>query len=122
MQATTLLFQDVIKNTTGGRNPFSNIGVRYHGSTDNAALNRGVVRFAPHPDAAAALKADGDSTGALPLPVVSIHSINDFQVVVEVQAAYRDVVIAAGSGERLVQAFTDACPHGTERAAHALGR
>ena len=38
MQAATLLFRDIVKNTTGGRNPFSNINVRYKGSSDDAAL------------------------------------------------------------------------------------
>jgi len=111
MQAGTLLFRDIVKNTTGGRNPFSNIGVRYKGSSDDVALNRDVVRFDADPAAAAMVKADGDPTGVLPVPVVSIHSINDPQVVVEVQSAYRDVVKAAGSGERLVQAFTDERAH-----------
>jgi hypothetical protein len=111
MQAATLLFRDVVTNTTGGRNPFSNIGVRYKGSTDDAALNRDVARFVADPAAAAALKADGDPTGVLPVPVVSIHSINDPQVVVEAQSAYRDTVKAAGSGVRLVQAFTDERAH-----------
>jgi hypothetical protein len=53
------------------------------------------------------VRADGDSTGELPVPVVTIHSINDPEVVVEQESAYRDVVRAAGSGDRLVQAFTD---------------
>jgi hypothetical protein len=43
--------------------------------------------------------------------VVSIHSINDPQVVVEVQSAYRAAVDRAGSGDRLVQAFTDEKAH-----------
>jgi hypothetical protein len=47
----------------------------------------------------------------LPVPVVSIHSINDPVVEVEVESAYRDLVKAAGSGERLVQAFTDEHAH-----------
>jgi len=111
MQAGTLLFRDIVKNTTGGRNPFSNVNVRYKGSSDDAALNRDVVRFEADPAAAAALKADGDLSGVLPVPVVSIHSINDPQVVVEGQSAYRDTVKAAGSGDRLVQAFTDERAH-----------
>jgi hypothetical protein len=45
------------------------------------------------------------------VPVVSIHSINDPQVVVEVQSAYRAAVDRAGSGDRLVQAFTDEKSH-----------
>jgi pimeloyl-ACP methyl ester carboxylesterase len=103
--------RDIARRTTGGRNPFSNNGVRYGGSADDAALNRGVARFTADPAAAAALKADGDLTGVLPVPVVSIHSINDPVVEVEVESAYRDLVKTAGSGERLVQAFTDEHAH-----------
>jgi hypothetical protein len=111
--------RDLVQRATGGRNPFSNIGVRYTGSTDNAALNRDVARFAADPAAAAAaaaVKADGDPTGVLPVPVVTIHSINDPDVVVEEESAYRDVVRAAGSGDRLVQAFTDEYAHGGQSA------
>lgn len=43
--------------------------------------------------------------------LVSIHSINDPQVVVEAQSAYLDAVKAAGSTDRLVQAFTDERVH-----------
>jgi len=111
MQAGTLLFRDIVKNTTGGRNPFSNIGVHYKGSSDDVALNRDVVRFSADPAAAAMVKADGDPTGVLPVPAVSIHSINDPQVVVEAQSAYRDAVKAAGSDDRLVQAYTDERVH-----------
>ena len=94
-----------------GRSAYSNIDVHYTGSSDDAALNRGVARFAADPAAVALLKADGEPTGTLPVPVVSIHSINDPQVVVEVQSAYRATVERAGSGERLVQAFTDEPAH-----------
>jgi hypothetical protein len=107
MQAATFLFRDIAERVTQGRSAFSNMDVRYTGSSDDAALNRDVARFAADPAAVAALKADGEPTGALPVPVVSIHSINDPQVVVEVQSAYRATVERAGSGERLVQAFTD---------------
>jgi hypothetical protein len=116
MQAATLLFRDIVKNTTGGRNPFSNVGVRYRGSSDDAALNRDVVRFDADPAAAAALKADGDPTGVVPVPVVSIHSINDPQVVVEAQSAYLDTVKAAGSTDRPAQAFTDERGHTAQSA------
>src|SRR5215472_18707627 len=111
MQAGTLLFRDIVKSTTGGRNPFSNIGVHYKGSSDDVALNRDVVRFSADPAAAASVKADGDPTGVLPVPVVSIHSINDPQVVVEAQSAYRAAAERAGSGDRLVQAYTDERAH-----------
>jgi hypothetical protein len=111
MQAATFLFREIAERTTQGRSAFSNVDVRYKGSSDDAALNRGVARFAADPAAVAALKADGEPTGVLPVPVVSIHSINDPQVVVEVQSAYRASVNAAGSGDRLVQAYTDEAEH-----------
>jgi hypothetical protein len=111
MQAATFLFREIAERTTHGGSAFSNIDVRYTGSHNDAELNAGVARFAADPAAVAALKADGEPTGALPVPVVSIHSINDPQVVVEVQSAYRAAVDRAGSGDRLVQAFTDEKSH-----------
>jgi hypothetical protein len=111
MQAATLLFRDIVQRTTGGRDPFDNTGVRYRGSSNDEELNRNVARFTAYPAAVAALKADGDTNGKLPIPVVSIHSINDPQVPVEQQAAYRDTVAAAGSTDRLVQAYTDERAH-----------
>ena len=111
MQSATFLFREIAERTTGGRNAYSNVGVTYKGSTDDAALNRDVARFTADPAAVAALKADGEPTGAISIPVISIHSINDPQVVVEVQTPYRDAVNAAGNGERLVQAYTDERAH-----------
>jgi hypothetical protein len=116
MQAATLLFHDAVERTTGGRNPFDNTGVRYHGSSNDDELNRNVARFTADPAAVALVKADGDPTGKLTIPVVSIHSINDPQVPVEQQAAYRSVVTAAGGGDRLVQAYTDERGHTAQSA------
>jgi hypothetical protein len=50
------------------------------------------------------------------VPVVSIHSINDPQVVVEAQSAYLDAVRAAGCTDSLVQAFTDERGHTAQSA------
>jgi pimeloyl-ACP methyl ester carboxylesterase len=111
MQAATFLFREIGERTTKGRNAFSNMDVQYKGSSDDVALNRDIARFAADPAAIAELKADGSPTGALPIPVLSIHSINDPQVAVEVQSAYRDVITAAGNGDRLVQAYTDEREH-----------
>jgi hypothetical protein len=111
LQAATLLFRDIVRKTTDGRNPFGNVGIQYKGSGDDAALNRDVVRFAADPAAVATLAADGDPTGAVPVPVVAIHSINDPQVAVEAEAVYRETVDRAHNGDRLVQAFTDERGH-----------
>ena len=116
MQAGTFLFREIGERTTHGRNAFSNVGVRYCGSSNDDELNRDVVRFAADPEALAALKVDGAPTGTPAIPVLSIHSINDPQVAVEVQSAYRDPVHAAGNGDRLVQAYTDENAHTAQSA------
>jgi pimeloyl-ACP methyl ester carboxylesterase len=117
IQAATLLFREIAERVTDGKSAFSNMGVVYKGSTDDAALNRDVIRFAADPSAVAALKEDGEPTGALTVPMVAIHSINDPQVVVETEAAYRDFVTAAGHGDMLVQAYTDENAHTSQSAA-----
>jgi hypothetical protein len=111
MQSATFIFRDIAERVTHGRSAFSNVGVRYMGSSDDAELNRGVARFTADPEALEALRADGAPAGHLQVPVVSIHSVNDPQVAVEVQSACRDAVSAGGSGGRLVQAFTDERAH-----------
>jgi hypothetical protein len=62
----------------------------FKGSSNDVALNRDVIRFDADPTAVAALRADGQPSGVLPVPVVSIHSINDPHLVVEVQSTYRN--------------------------------
>jgi hypothetical protein len=116
MQSATFSFREIAERTTSGRNAFSNVGVTYKGSTDDVALNHDVARFSADPAAVAALRADGEPTGAISIPVISIHSINDPQVAVEVQSHYRDAVQAAGKGERLVQAYTDERAHTSQSA------
>jgi len=107
MQSATLLFRGIVTNITGGRNPFSNANVRYKGSSDDERLNREVARFSAEPSAVVALRADGDPTGLLDVPVISIHAIKDPQVAVESQSVFRDRAEASGNGSRLVQVYTD---------------
>jgi hypothetical protein len=114
MQAALFIFRDITLGVAHGQSAFSNVDVAYRGSSDDAALNRGVARFAADATAVSALKADGEPTGALTVPVVSIHSMNDPQAAVESQAAYRAKVTAAGNGMRLVQAYTDESEHAAQ--------
>lgn len=102
----TFLFRDLTQRVLGGRNPFDNRHVAYRGSEDDAALNAGVQRFDADPQAVADLAADSDLQGRLPVPVLTMHAIDDPTALVEYEAQYREVVQAAGSGERLVQTFT----------------
>ena len=111
MQSSTLLSSGIVHGMMGDRNPFSNEGIRYKGSADDAALNRDVARFAADPSALADLRYDGEPTGNVAVPVVSIHSINDPQVAVESQSFYREAAARGGTAGNLVQAYTDEPEH-----------
>lgn len=102
----TWLFQDLVQKRLDGRNPFGNIGVVYSGSTDDAALNAGVLRYAADPQAQGALAADSQPTGRTSLPTVGLHAIDDPTAFVELENAYRRIRDAAGTGGHLVQSFS----------------
>jgi alpha-beta hydrolase superfamily lysophospholipase len=110
MEWSTFLFRDIVRRL-GGKSPFTNEHVRYAGSDDDAALNKGVARFAADPGAARRFDNDGKLTGRLPIPVLTMHAIDDPTVFVEQDAHYRAVVDAAGSGDRLVQSWTHESEH-----------
>jgi hypothetical protein len=102
----TFLFRDMVQLRLGGHNPFSNLDVRYAGSSDDDALNKGVTRFAADPAGIAALADDSDLTGRVAVPIVTMHAIDDPTAFVEHEAAYREVLERAGTSDRLVQTFT----------------
>ena len=107
----TFLFRDLVAKRLGGRNPFTNDGVRYSGSSDDDALNRGVERFRADPQATIELSYDSDLTGQTPVPIVTIHAIDDPIAFVEQESLYREAIERAGNGDLLVQAFTREAEH-----------
>lgn len=111
MQYAAFLLRDIVHKRLDGRNPFSNRGVRYDGSHDDKALNAGMSRFSADPAARRDLSYDSDLTGRIPLPVLTLHAIDDPQVFVEHEAAYRATVQAAGRSGNLVQTFTKESEH-----------
>lgn len=104
-------FQDIAQHRTGGLNAFGNAKVRYTGSTDDAALNAGVLRYTADPQAVARFGADTDPNGRINVPVLTVHGINDATAFVELDAAFRETMAKAGNAERLVQTFTDDREH-----------
>lgn len=102
----TWLFQDLVQQRLNGRNPFGNIGAVYQGSTDDAALNARVARYAADPQAKGALAADSQPTGRTALPTVALHAIDDPTAFVELENTYRRIRDAAGTGDLLVQSFS----------------
>lgn len=111
LRFATFTFRDIVTNRLGGRNPWSNRGVRYSGSHDDKALNAGVERFSADPSARRDLSYDSDLTGRVSLPVLTLHAIDDPTAFVEHEAAYRATVQGAGRGGNLVQTFTKEAEH-----------
>ncbi len=107
----TWLFEDLVQHRLQGGNPFENEAVVYHGSSDDAALNKGVLRYSADPAAVAQLAADSQPTGRLPVPTLTLHAINDPTAFVELESHYREVVAGAGQANRLVQVFSDESEH-----------
>jgi alpha-beta hydrolase superfamily lysophospholipase len=108
---STQVFADIAWTMTDGRSAFGNEHVRYQGTSDDTAFNARVPRIAPDPAAVALLAADGDPTGRITVPVLTIHGISDPTVFVEHQAAYRATLERAGTADRLVQVFVDESEH-----------
>lgn len=100
-------FQDVVTKRTGGRNPFGNVGVHYPGTLeDGTPLDTKVARYAADPQAVAAFGADTDPQGRIPVPVLTMHAIDDPTAFVELESTFRDTMTRAGTADHLVQVFT----------------
>jgi pimeloyl-ACP methyl ester carboxylesterase len=107
----TQVFADIARNLTLGRSAFGNEGVRYRGTSDDVAFNARVPRITPDPEAAQRIAADGDPTGRVAIPVLTVHGIGDQVVFVEHQAAYRATLERAGTAANLAQVFVDEAEH-----------
>jgi alpha-beta hydrolase superfamily lysophospholipase len=106
----TFVFADIARQL-GGRSPFGNEAVRYAGTSDDAAFNAAVPRIAADPAARAALAADGDLSGEVGIPVLTLHGIGDSTVFVENESAYHATLERAGTAHRLLQVFVDEAEH-----------
>jgi hypothetical protein len=107
----TNVAQDIAQHITGGRSPFSNVGVVYRGTSNDADFNARVPRVEADPAAFAALASDSNPTGRFEIPVLSMHAIHDSTVFVESQSVYRQTVERAGNSARLVQVYVDDREH-----------
>ena len=107
----TFHFRDVAQNRTGGRNAFGNMGARYSGSPDDTTLNTAAARYAADPQAVKTFGADTDPTGRIPVPVLTVHALNDPVAFVELEHQFRETMKAAGTADHLVQVFTEHAEH-----------
>jgi hypothetical protein len=111
LRFATFTFRDIVWSRLGGRNPFTNEGVRYTGSHDDAALNAGVERFTADPTAVRDLSYDSDLTGKVAIPILTLHAIDDPTAFVEHEAAYRATLQGAHRDRYLVQTFSQEHEH-----------
>jgi alpha-beta hydrolase superfamily lysophospholipase len=107
----TFHFRDIAQHRTGGRNVFGNLGANYQGSADDAALNAAVQRYAADPQAVARFGADTDPNGHIPVPVLTVHAIEDPTAFVELEHQFQRTMQAAGTADHLVQTFADFDTH-----------
>jgi pimeloyl-ACP methyl ester carboxylesterase len=78
-----------------GGQPYDNIGRRYYGSADDAALNSRVRRIAADPAALRAIDAALQTTGDLDRPLVTLHTLLDQQVSFSQEILYGAKVLRA---------------------------
>ncbi|MCS6997149.1 MAG: hypothetical protein NZ533_09410 [Casimicrobiaceae bacterium] len=113
MNWATLTLADITRRHGGI--VIGNAGVRYRGSTDDAALNaeldRKGLRYAADPAARARFLADVEHGGRFAVPVLTVHGIADPTVFVEAQHALREIMQRAGTVHDLVQTFVDSAEH-----------
>lgn len=95
-----------------GGQPYDNIGRVYQGSADDVALNAGVVRVAADAAARAGLDAF-ETTGALTVPVGTLHTTRDPIVPAAQETIYADKVGAHGAAGLLDQQTPDRYGHCT---------
>jgi alpha-beta hydrolase superfamily lysophospholipase len=107
----TFHFRDIAQERSNQRPVFGNIGARYIGSDDDAALNAAVQRYAADPQALRRFAEDTDPTGRIPVPVLTVHAIDDPVAFVELESAFRETMDSAGRSAALVQTFTDDAEH-----------
>jgi hypothetical protein len=96
---------------TNGLNPVTNLGVKYSGSNNDAALNAGVYRAGFNREAIEWLNRAYNPTGDVEIPTVTIHTIGDGLVIVENEHEYREEFSEEHDRRKLFQIYTNAGGH-----------
>lgn len=107
----TFHFRDIYLHRSGGGNVFDNTEVQYIGSDDDVALNAGVARYPADPRARAMFAQDTDPGGRIPVPVLTVHGVDDPTAFVELEDSFRQTMRDAGTADHLVQTFTQDSEH-----------
>ena len=99
-----------LKQRAGGE-PFDNRNRIYAGFGDDAALNRTVKRYTPHPAARDYVRQYATPTGRLSDPMLTIHTTSDALVPGTDVTAYDVSAALAGTSDLFVARFVEAEGH-----------
>ena len=110
------IFVDDIVQHTQGHLSFGNADVTYTSSAPFmspfvAAINAGVPRFTADRDAMNWVDHNGETSGDLTIPMMSLHTRYDTWVPIITEAIYRDKVAAHQASNLLVQRTTEGFDH-----------
>lgn len=105
-------FQDIIWNRLDGKNPFTNEFVKYIGSNNDELLNKNILRYKSDSDTLAKFSKDGNPTGNINMPILTLRAIHDPTVFVQLASTWKDTVTKVGKSENLLQVFTNDNVHG----------
>jgi hypothetical protein len=103
-----------------GGQPYDNSDRAYAGSSNDAGLNAGVARFSADPAALAALERF-ETSGALAVPAVMLHTTADPIVPFGQFSRYAEKVGSAGAGDRLTVMPIERYGHCAFEAPEVLG-
>jgi pimeloyl-ACP methyl ester carboxylesterase len=110
------IFVDDIVQHTQGHFPFGNTDVTYSSAAPfmapfTAAINSGVERVTGERDALNWIQHNGETSGDLSIPMVSLHTRYDTWVPIVTESIYRNKVAAHNAGDLLVQRTTEGFDH-----------
>jgi pimeloyl-ACP methyl ester carboxylesterase len=100
-----------LNDRTHGRGFFDNTSTIYTGSSDDAALNAGVARYAAAPEARAYLRQWFEPNGKLGIPMLTLHAARDAVIPYRQTLKYQALVDAAGRSDFLVRRTIDDFGH-----------
>lgn len=109
------LVNDVVQHTQG-HIPFGNDNLTYTSQAPFmapvlVAINAGVTRVAARPDAVNWIANNGETSGQLTIPMLTLHTRFDTWVPIATEGIYRARVAAAGHSDLLVQRTTNGFDH-----------
>jgi hypothetical protein len=111
MEFVTFGLQEVTLVRVDGLSPVTNLGVKYSGSSDDAALNAGVYRAGFNREAIEWLNRAYNPTGDVEIPTITMHTIGDGLVIVENEHEYREEFAEERDQRKLFQLYTNAGGH-----------